>query len=113
MLDFSLARVFEWPLDVHSEIYTYVFPKVLYPLNNIIFNTSIGLTVVVAFERYGFSTISGYEALALCAIYRPHIFLSIKIGLYLAILKAHFSAKHEQFMNCGNSHRMQNRIAIG
>ena len=53
MLDFSLARVFEWPLDVHSEIYTYVFPRVLYPLNNIIFNTSIGLTVVVAFERYG------------------------------------------------------------
>ena len=41
-----------WPYDIHSEIYTYVFPKFLYPINNIIFNFSIGLTIVVAFERW-------------------------------------------------------------
>ena len=46
------SRVFMWPYDIHSEIYTYVFPKFLYPINNIIFNFSIGLTIVVAFERW-------------------------------------------------------------
>ena len=51
ILDYSLARVWRWPFDIDSQIYTFVFPKVLYPLNNIIFNTSIGLTIVVAFER--------------------------------------------------------------
>ena len=52
ILDYSMARVFMWPYDIHSEIYTYAFPKFLYPVNNIIFNFSIGLTIVVAFERY-------------------------------------------------------------
>ena len=52
ILDYSLARSFAWPFDIDSLVYTYTFPKLLYPLNNIIFNASIGLTVVVAYERY-------------------------------------------------------------
>ena len=52
ILDYSLARTFAWPFDMDSAFYTYAFPKILYPLNNIIFNASIGLTVVVAYERY-------------------------------------------------------------
>jgi hypothetical protein len=43
--------VFQWPFNIHSQLYVYLFPRFLYPVNNIIFSTSIFLTVVVAFER--------------------------------------------------------------
>jgi len=61
LMDYSLARVFKWPFDINSEIYTFIFPKLLYPFNNIIFNCSIGLTIVIAYERYN-------------AVCRPHHF---------------------------------------
>jgi len=59
VLDYSVARVFEWPFDMESKLYVYMFPRFLYPINNIIFSTSIFLTVVVAFERFN-------------AVCRPH-----------------------------------------
>ena len=73
-----LSRVFMWPYDIHSELYTYVFPKFLYPINNIIFNFSIGLTVVVAFERLDWevplSLITLVCSVRYNAVCRPHYF---------------------------------------
>ena len=42
---------FCWPFDLDSEIYAILFPKFLFPINNIIFNASIFLTIVIAYER--------------------------------------------------------------
>ena len=44
--------VFSWPFSGESESYALIFPKVLYPLNNITICCSIGLTVAIALERY-------------------------------------------------------------
>jgi len=61
IMDYSLAREFQWPYTSHGEFYVLLFPKFLYPVNNIIFNTSIFLTIVIAYERY-------------CAVCRPHAY---------------------------------------
>ena len=37
---------------MESEIYAILFPKFLFPINNIIFNASIFLTIVIAYERF-------------------------------------------------------------
>ena len=44
--------VFSWPFSGDSESYALLFPKLLYPLNNITICCSIGLTVAIALERY-------------------------------------------------------------
>jgi len=61
ILDYGMARVFRWPFDFNSEVYALIFPKFLYPLNNIIFNCSIFLTIVIAYERFS-------------AVCRPHAY---------------------------------------
>ena len=52
----SSFSVFLWPFDINSEVYAILFPKFLYPLNNIIFNCSIFLTIVIAYERWFLKT---------------------------------------------------------
>ena len=52
LIDYSLARVFFWPWSRDSEVWVYLIPKVLYPLNNMTFCCSIYLTVMLAWERY-------------------------------------------------------------
>jgi len=44
--------VWQWPLSYESPIYAYIFPKLLYPLNNIALSCSINTTVGIAYERY-------------------------------------------------------------
>ena len=66
ILDYGLARgttvyegggneclipALQWPIAYTSEVYAYLFPQFLYPVNNIIYNGSIFLTIVVAAER--------------------------------------------------------------
>ena len=51
LLDYSIARVFHWPISDSGEFYALLFPKILYPLNTIVFSCSIFITVVIAFER--------------------------------------------------------------
>ena len=51
LLDYSMARVFHWPFSDTGEFYALLFPKFLYPLNNIAVSCSIFVTVVIAFER--------------------------------------------------------------
>jgi hypothetical protein len=44
--------VFFWPWSHESEVWVYLIPKVIYPLNNMTFCCSIYLTVMLAWERY-------------------------------------------------------------
>ena len=48
--------VWQWPLSYESPIYAYIFPKLLYPLNNIALSCSINTTVGIAYERLGGET---------------------------------------------------------
>ena len=41
-----------WPFNISSEVYAYLFPKLLFPLNNIFLCCSMYLIVCIAFERY-------------------------------------------------------------
>ncbi len=44
--------MFFWPWSHESEVWVYLIPKVIYPLNNMTFCCSIYLTVMLAWERY-------------------------------------------------------------
>jgi hypothetical protein len=43
--------VFRWPLSEESEEYALIFPKWLYPINNISLTLSILLVMLIAHER--------------------------------------------------------------
>jgi hypothetical protein len=43
--------VFNWPLSMESEEYALIFPKWLYPINNISLTLSILLVMLIAHER--------------------------------------------------------------
>ena len=47
----SLFLVWQWPFGHESALYAYVFPKFLFPFNNIILSCSIYTTVGIAYER--------------------------------------------------------------
>ena len=44
--------VWSWPMSVDSVVYAYIFPPILYPLNNISLCCSIYLIVCIAGERF-------------------------------------------------------------
>ena len=46
-----LISVFSWPLSMESEEYALIFPKWLYPINNISLTFSIFLVMLIAHER--------------------------------------------------------------
>ena len=46
-----LLAVLEWPFDTESKAYTLLFPKVIYPINNISFTCSTFTTIIIAYER--------------------------------------------------------------
>ena len=48
MADFTFARAFQ----LHTVIYTIMYPWFIYPLTNTMLSTSILMTVVLALERY-------------------------------------------------------------
>ena len=48
MVDFTFARAFQ----LHTVIYTIMYPWFIYPLTNTMLSTSILMTVVLALERY-------------------------------------------------------------
>jgi len=52
VIDYSAFRVWQWPFGHESALYAYVFPKFLFPFNNIILSCSIYTTVGIAYERY-------------------------------------------------------------
>ena len=59
--------MFQWPFSHESEVYAIMFPKFLFPVNNIIFNSSIFLTIVIAYERYLIaSVVDIFHLLSLC-----------------------------------------------
>ena len=47
----NLSLVFSWPIPIDSSVYALLFPKLLYPLNNISICCSIGLTIAISIER--------------------------------------------------------------
>ena len=47
----QIVSEFRWPFHNDSELYAILFPKFLFPLNNIFFSSSIFLTIVIAYER--------------------------------------------------------------
>ena len=47
MADFTFARAFE----LHTVIYTMLYPNFIYPMANIMLSTSIYMTVVLGIER--------------------------------------------------------------
>ena len=51
VLDYSVARVFQWPFSNLGEFYAIIFPKFLYPLSAITACGSSFLTVAIALER--------------------------------------------------------------
>ena len=59
--------MFEWPVSHDDEVYAIIFPKILFPLNNIIFSSSIFLTIVIAYERYS-------------CVCRPHQYRQSNLG---------------------------------
>merc|ERR1719317_1920455 len=52
LLDYTFVRVYKWPFALDSELYAYLFPKLLFPLNNVSLCCSIYLIVCIAFERF-------------------------------------------------------------
>jgi len=52
VIDYTGFRVWQWPFGHESALYAYVFPKFLFPLNNIALSCSIYTTVGIAYERY-------------------------------------------------------------
>merc|ERR1711892_1282838 len=52
VLDYSFVRVWSWPFTGDSAMYAYIFPKILYPLNNISLCCSINTTILIAWERF-------------------------------------------------------------
>eukprot|EP00093_Oithona_nana_P011486 11486.XXX_567098_570577_1 [CDS] Oithona nana genome sequencing. len=48
IIDYSFSRAFQWS----SQVFTYLFPYLIYPLNSITFCASIFTTVALAFERH-------------------------------------------------------------
>ena len=49
---FFIVLVYKWPFALDSELYAYLFPKLLFPLNNVSLCCSIYLIVCIAFERF-------------------------------------------------------------
>ena len=47
-----LFSVFSWPFSQDSNLYTFLFPKFIFPLNNIFLCCSIYLICCIAFERF-------------------------------------------------------------
>ena len=45
------SLVFNWPFDLEGEAYALLFPKVIYPINNISLTCSTYITVIIAYER--------------------------------------------------------------
>ena len=46
-----IVLVFSWPIPIDSSVYALLFPKLLYPLNNITICCSIGATLAISIER--------------------------------------------------------------
>ena len=81
---FFCLLVFQWPFDFNSEWYAILFPKFLYPLNNIIFNCSIFLTIVIAYERWFLNIYDefflSYLYFRFNAVCRPHAYRASAAG---------------------------------
>ncbi|XP_023347699.1 FMRFamide receptor isoform X2 [Eurytemora carolleeae] len=52
VLDYGLIQRHSWPVSEHSAAYVILFPKVLFPLYNIISSLSTYITLALAFERF-------------------------------------------------------------
>jgi len=50
--DYSLIRVFSWPISIKSGLYSYLFPKFVFPFNNILLCSSIYMICCIALERH-------------------------------------------------------------
>jgi len=52
LLDYCFVRVFSWPFSQVSYLYILLFPKFIFPLNNIFLCCSVYLICCIAMERY-------------------------------------------------------------
>ena len=52
-----LSKVFSWPFHQESQLYAYIFPKLIYPLNNVFLCCSIFTTICIALERWSHNLI--------------------------------------------------------
>ena len=59
-----------------------MFPKFLFPVNNIIFNSSIFLTIVIAYERYYEANTSVFDSFVFrfSCVCRPHQYRHSTLG---------------------------------
>ena len=80
--DSYLISVFRWPFSHDSELYAIMFPKFLFPVNNIIFNSSIFLTIVIAYERYYEANIPVFDSFLFRfrCVCRPHQYRHSTLG---------------------------------
>ena len=80
--DFNRTSVFQWPFSHSSELYAIMFPKFLFPVNNIIFNSSIFLTIVIAYERYYEANIPVFDSFVFrfSCVCRPHQYRHSTLG---------------------------------
>ena len=44
--------VWMWPFAPESNYYFYLFPKILYPINNILLSCSVNTTLIIAYDRF-------------------------------------------------------------
>ena len=87
--------MFSWPFPQESQLYAYIFPKLLYPLNNISLCCSIYLIIFIAFERllckYETLFIFFFRYFAVCEPYKYRVEarpenVNIRIFKYLLIV---------------------------
>ena len=81
----NIFSVFSWPFDGESEAYAMIFPKLLYPLNNITICCSIGLTVAIALERctlprYVFTTVFLFLTIRYTAVCHPFYYRDVVLA---------------------------------
>ena len=58
----NILLVWLWPLTEDSLVYVFIFPKVIYPLNDICLCCSIYTTIAVSYERwFSWQTLTLYK----------------------------------------------------
>ena len=66
-----------WPFAQESNYYVYLFPKILYPINNILLSCSVNITLIIAYDRFftnfiflSFYPFSNFRYTAVCSPYK-------------------------------------------
>ena len=80
--------MWQWPLSDSTPLYAYIFPKLIYPLNNISLSCSIYTTIVIAYERCTVSLKRVADNLWLDYFsYRNFEFSNWSLGIFFLLLE--------------------------